>query len=114
MGYDILKDVASAHSDRTYRAFVDEAASNLDLHVIGSPDIMNLVNRICATTQINYKNLPSFLLELDRILRKYGASTRDQIEREEREEEAEMEREESGEEDKPDSYELDSGEAFTE
>ena len=117
MGFDYFKSAASSHADKAYRQFFDTAASELDLSVIGDAECMNMLNKLFSRTNINYRNLPAALLEIDRTLRKYGAQTIDEAQEEAEREEAEAAAEESNAENEdaetePKDYELDDGDAY--
>lgn len=68
-----IKEVADAQGDLLRKQLLDTAALNLKLKIIGDPDAMALINKLCALVQIKYSNFPAFLMELDRIFNKYGA-----------------------------------------
>ena len=118
---DLLKQAASAASDRSFARFFDTAASELDLEIIGEAGIINMMHKILASVQVNYRNLPAILLEIDRTLKKYGARTVDELEAEQRrieEENEAAEGEEGGEEgdgeteENGDDETIDDGKAF--
>lgn len=119
---DMLRMVASVQQEKALGQFFDTAASELDLDTIGTPEIMTVLNKLCQMMQLNYVNLPAFLLEVNRAAKKYGAKSVKSHVAEAKQREAEMEEyENEGEdgeagegEEKIENYEIDDGEAFSE
>lgn len=120
---DMLRMVASVQQEKALGQFFDTAASELDLDTIGTPELMTVLNKLCQMMQLNYVNLPAFLLEVNRAAKKYGAKSVKIHVAEAKQREAEMQADDMNEaiegdgeadEEEKDNYEIDDGEAFSE